>query len=374
MKPKKILYGICGIGNGYVNRQLPIIEHYAKEAELMIFAYDESLKVLNSKFKDFANVKIAEVAVPFYVGNKIGLNFEATLTNSINKNKDFFTINTRALSQAQKFIGKPDVVISDYEPVCAQYAYSYKASLITIDQQSKYLLGDFSQELGGATYADEVARLIMFFPIATRRVACSFFNVPFKKYPETPVTIVAPILKESILSMKRKPSTRRKSILVYFSSQKEINQPIEEVLAILSEQKDCDFHIFLKERINEEINLRLKYKNIKLYKHGAKSFPNILANCNGIISTAGHSLLSEAMYLNIPVYAMPLDLYEQQMNAYVISKNKFGVQALAVDAGLLNEFIPKLDIFENNIKHDTNILLRKASLETFLELIEETIN
>jgi hypothetical protein len=43
----------------------------------------------------------------------------------------------------QELIGKPDLVISDYEPISAQYAYASGTPLVTIDQQSKYLVGDY---------------------------------------------------------------------------------------------------------------------------------------------------------------------------------------------------------------------------------------
>src|SRR3972149_4745327 len=49
--------------------------------------------------------------------------------------------------------------------------------LVTSDQQSKFLFGDFPVTLGGFTYEDEVKRLSMFFPKADKRIACSFFRV-----------------------------------------------------------------------------------------------------------------------------------------------------------------------------------------------------
>jgi Glycosyl transferase family 1 len=69
------------------------------------------------------------------------LDFAASLDAAQNQHINFFQENIAAMAQAQKMIGKPDLVISDYEPVSAQYAYAYDAPLITVDQQSKYLIG-----------------------------------------------------------------------------------------------------------------------------------------------------------------------------------------------------------------------------------------
>lgn len=43
MRKAKILYGVCGIGMGHTYRQLPLLDNLAAEAEIVLFAYGESL-------------------------------------------------------------------------------------------------------------------------------------------------------------------------------------------------------------------------------------------------------------------------------------------------------------------------------------------
>lgn len=74
------------------------------------------------------------------------------------------------MQRADEFLGRPDLVISDYEPVSAQYSYALRIPLVTVDQQSKYLLAD-SREMptfGDLTPNEEIARLSLFFPKAYR--------------------------------------------------------------------------------------------------------------------------------------------------------------------------------------------------------------
>ncbi|MFC1753412.1 glycosyltransferase family protein, partial [Thermoproteota archaeon] len=111
--------------------------------------------------------------------------------------------------------------------------------------------------------------------------------------------------------------------------------------------------------------------NISVYRHGDSQFENVLGKCNGIISTAGHTLLSEAMYLGIPVYCIPLPVYEQHMNAKVIDDNKFGVLHSNVDEKKLNNFINNIPAYRKNIELDSNVLLPGPGQYKIIEKLDE---
>lgn len=362
MKKQKILYGVCGIGNGHTQRQLPLIEHFSKNADIVIFTYDSSYDFYIEHFKSNPNITVLNVAVPFYVGNSQGIDFEATEKLAKNK-KDYAGINGRAIASAEKIIGTPDLVISDYEPTSADYAYKHKVPLVTIDQQSKYMVGEFPLELNGLTYVDEVARLKMFFPKASARIACSFFDVIRNKNKDE-VLMFPPIIRDSVISTENDPSSPI-SVLVYFSSQKEFPQSLEDVVEICSCMPDANFHIFVPNK-----KAGLSFKNVAFYEHGDEKFGDILRSCRGIISTAGHTLLSEAMYLGIPVYAIPLAVYEQQMNAEVITINSFGIKSKTINKEELRYFMSNLSKFREAIKKDKSVLLRGDGKKKIIEFIE----
>src|SRR5262249_32980078 len=151
------------------------------------------------------NVTVARVAVPFYASNKDGIDFNASAKRPENQ-QDFVAINAAAMAVAEQKIGKPDLVVSDYEPVSAQYAYAQGANLVTVDQQSKYLVGEFPEILNGQGYKNEVQMLRMFFPRAEERLACSFFRVARKVQPAEEVELVPPVLNDAVAGVTRKPS------------------------------------------------------------------------------------------------------------------------------------------------------------------------
>lgn len=350
----KILYGICGIGNGHLFRQLPILTSYAQQgATLVVFAYDASLAYLQ---KTFPQMHVLRVAVPYIAGKDNGLDFESSAKMKINQ-ANFFSINCEAMAQAEKLIGKPDLVISDYEPNTAQYAYAWDAPLVTIDQQSKFLSGKFPPSIEGCFYEDEIMRLRLFFPKAAMRIACSFFSVE----SNGEVMIVPPIIRNTVYDMKRKPQNGQ--ILIYFSMQQFKEQPLEEFIDLFSQFPDYHFHLFVPEFFQQQS------ENITFYKHGDPKFDALLECCEGIISTAGHSLLSEAMMLGIPVLALPLRIYEQQINGLTIGKNHFGLCSQKLTRDNIHEFLGSIPLYSQNISQDKTALLKGNGLKQILDKI-----
>lgn len=353
---KKILYGVSGIGNGHSNRQLPLIEALSKDNQIVILAYQDSLKTLSKHFRDNKNITFVEIDVPFIVGVKEGLSFKNTAENPYNMNKDFTRINALALAKVEQLIGTPDLVISDYEPICAQYAYSKNAPLVTIDQQSKYLYSELPHEINGFTFADEIQRLHMFFPKADARIACSFFRTKAKLEGDA-VIFMPPPIKPSVVNTTRKPSNSNQ-ILMYISSAREFVHTPKEVINALETCTNASFNLFIRATELDEYKKALTKNNINLYVHGDPMFMQLISSCDGIISTAGHSLLSEAMYLGIPVYAIPVEPYEQHMNAKAIGDNEFGISNTKLEPEALKHFVKNLSLFANNIKNDKDILIR----------------
>jgi uncharacterized protein (TIGR00661 family) len=365
---KKILYGVCGIANGHTYRQLPVLDHLAKSNKIMIFAYGDSLRFLSAHFAGHVNVKVVEVAVPYYVGNRTGIDFDTSAKLAAESGINHTEVNIRALATASAYLGVADLVVSDYEPVCAQYAYAYNIPLVTIDQQSKYLSGDFPKELHGQTYTDEVVRLRMFFPVASARLACSFFAV--NNLPGTErVLYYPPVLRTELSSIASSVNRKPNVVLVYLTAQKGLRQSPLEVLDVLTTQEDVTFHVFTPTDVSIESSHLPN--NITMHTHGEDAFQTLLGTCTGIVATAGHSLLSEAMYLGIPVLALPLQLYEQQMNAEVIDANNFGISAQTLTPEVLGTFVSRLPVYAKNIENDTSVLLRGDGQSMMINFLEK---
>ena len=378
MSKRKILCGVCGIGMGHTLRQQPIIDHLARDSTLVIFAYGDSYRHFQSRYRAEPHVHVVQVSVPFYMGGAEGLDFTRTATRPGNFAEDTLAINCNAMARAQAVLGRPDLVVSDYEPVAAQYAYATAAPLVTIDQQSKYLVGEFPSLLHGQGFADEVQRLRMFFPKAEARFACSFFKVTQQSGKRgEKVTIVPPVLSDAVLGMRRdRGATRRdaRDILVYVSSQREFSLTAIQVARILASQPRWRFHVFVPgAAMPEEAALATLPGNVNVHRTGDASFYEVLQKCAGIVTTAGHSLLSEAMYLRKPVYALPLPVYEQQMNAHVIDVNGFGIGRPHLTEPQLAEFLGGLPDFAANIRNDKAVLLHGSGDQRIIRQLERKL-
>ncbi|NGX58144.1 MAG: hypothetical protein K940chlam3_01049 [Chlamydiae bacterium] len=357
---KKILYGICGIGNGHINRQMPIIRHLLSEGhQIMVLTYGNGL----TYFQNFPEITVIPVKNPYYVGSPTGLDFKTTASHPNNEG-NITRVNLEALSQIETLFNIPDLVISDYEMISAQYAYAKQVPLVTLDQQSKYLVGKFDKNLQGTSYVDEVERLNMFFPKAAKRFAISFFRVNAQS---SEVEILPPIIRPKILAAKGKPLHPTPSILVYITSQLIEIEIIDEWVEILktSLPDTYEANIF----IPRKFNLPKDNERIHFFHHGDSRFDQCLISAHGVISTAGHTLLSEAMYLEKPVYAIPLPLYEQQLNAHVIAEGGFGICEKNLTKEGLVQFLDYLPDYKENIQKDETFLFKEPGNEITIQKI-----
>lgn len=361
---KKILWGICGVGMGHAYRQMPIIEHLAKHNDIAIITYGNPYDVYSQKFKNSANVKVLHATPPYLPDGPKGIGFREAIDLPRNQNIDFFRVSASVFAKLDEVIGSPNLVIGDYEPMCAQYGYAHNAPVITLDQQSKYLSGDFPEQINGLSYLGEVMRLQLFYPKAKKRIACSFFNHQARENSHQ-VTIVPPIIRQEVRSIEphRKDDG---SIIVYLSEYPDITNAIEQ-LRVTAVRTKTRIKIFAKgiKAHNKGVDPLISF-----HEPDKKTFLRALATCSGIICTAGHSLLSEAMYLGIPVYALPRQQYEALLCSQIISENKFGVSSQNLTEAALIKFIHDIPNYQLNIRLDSNnALLREDGTKQVIRLI-----
>jgi uncharacterized protein (TIGR00661 family) len=366
----KIVYGICGIGNGHLYRQLPTLDHLINgSAFVEVFTYGSSYEYLKNRFRELPKVTVHCVAVPYIIGNPKGLDFEKSAQDPRNQ-KDFFTINARIFADVDKRIGKPDLVISDYEPISAQYAYAHGAPLITIDQQSKFLLRGDWHPINGTSCIDEIMRLKLFFPRATQRIACSFFDVTPSKGSSENVTLIPPVMRPDVRAMGSSNKCCN-SVLVYLSEQSPNDMQASELLKLLQEFPSWHFHLYCPAPDYQPI--KTSSSNITIHSLRDNNFIHTLLSSSAIISTAGHSLLSEAMHLCIPVLCLPLSLFEQQINASVIADNNFGVSVAELSGSTVAHFLENASNFAHNIQEDKKVLIKGDGSSLVRESIRRLI-
>ena len=328
----KILVGICGIGNGHINRQTCVIEYLLECRHTVVIATTGN----NSDFfkERFPNVKVINISIPWISCNEKGIDFKDSLNKYINSNtdqyKNFFEFG---IDVNDAFNGIPDIVITDYEPNVAQYSYAVGIPLICMEQQSKFLYLN-EEKIDNFSIIEEIRRIDYFFPKFDFKIISSFFpiNINDKK-----VKIVSPIIRNMKQIEKKK-----NQVLVYFSPYSD-SFKYKLILDAISKIKYLNFIVYTKQQFDEF------YSNNIIFKSFGEIFINDLQQSIFLISTAGHQLLSEAISINLPLYLIPLDSYEQNYNALMVEKYKIGIIGEKINKNEIETFYNNLNFYSNNI-------------------------
>lgn len=368
---KNILFGVLGIGRGHISRQLPQIKYFLnKEYKVAVIGFGQSYDFFMEMKKDYNNLFVYKIDTPLYWGGHNGIDFNKAANEKLNE-KNFIKQSTLAFASIIKEVGVPDIVVSDYEMYSAQLSYIKNIPLITYDQQSKLIFGEFPEQIRGSTPNEEIERLRMIFPKASKRLITSFFNFEIlSSYSNEKIVVLPPAIRDEIISLKHRKLPEDNSIVVYATANVNKKDGYGDWYKILeSLNSETRYHMFLPKSHKLPDNIG----NVSFYHHGDKRFEELLGRCRGVIATAGHNLMSEAMYLEKPVYALPLNTYEQQISAKVIGDNRFGVSETSLTVDKLMLFLSNINKYKENIKNDKIILNKNVDPNFAIKEIEAVL-
>lgn len=345
---KKILVGVCGIGNGHINRQLMVIKHLLKGGNHVVVATTENnVNFLKNKIN---NISVVPVIIPWITCNTKGIDFSDTLSRYKNDKIDLFqSFLNFSIKVEKEFNGVPDLVITDYEPNVAQYSYAVDIPLICMEQQSKFLFLK-EQAIKNFSIMEEKKRINYFFPKYHCKIISSFFPIDTN---DEHIKVVNPIISE----LKRTYNDENRA-LVYFSPYG-FSDDYEIILKAISEIKNIKFDVYTKFEFKD-------YKTCSniFFKKFNDSFKRDLEKCKFVISTCGHQLISEALSLEKPLYLFPLQTYEQNYNGLMVENYKLGKLAKKISKDEIIAFYSELDYYcENIIKYKKNYYKNSWEIE-----------
>jgi uncharacterized protein (TIGR00661 family) len=358
----KIVLGVCGFGLGHSARQRPIVEGLlARGHDLILVTNDQSYEFFTRHFPQVPN---ARVYVPIIHTTPDGLDFSATANEPRNAQREAHSAFWNACGLVEQRFGKPDLVISDYDMVSAQIAYLFGAPLVTLDQQSKFL-GYECPTIDSFTPDEHRMRLGYFFPKARARVATSFFPVDYAPVDEYPVTIIPPILGSDVKDQV--PALVGGHVTVYFSAASQIEQSPEELLALFGQFTDHHFVCFVEAEATQVPD------NVTLTPNNRADFIASLRQSAAVISTAGHNLITEALYLHVPMFLLPFGHYEQQLNARMITDAGLGRAAAKLTSANLGAFFDNLDAYRQQRRETARVYNEFDGDTVFLDLVESLL-
>ncbi len=336
----RILYGLSGDGFGHVSRSHEVAMHLRKQGhELLVLTYGRSLDVMR---KDFTVIEVPGLHLN-YQNNKV--DFWKTFSDSA---KILLKSTQRwrsIIKQIRAF--KPDLVISDFEPVSAGYAHLDKKPLISFDNQHQLTNTSFTVP---KKYTGDLRTGKLIVNSYVWGADYYFITTFFKTKISQPHSFLfPPVVRSAVRRLKPKLG---KHILVYQ------NSAFDYVLPELKKLAPQPFIVYgARDAVIKDGNLTLK-------PHNQENFTRDLRDCRGIIATAGLSLISEAIWLDKPYFAIPVaKTIEQTLNALYLKKLGYGDYADIFTAAHGKKFLSKLAFYRKNLqkqpKEGTARLLKK---------------
>jgi len=280
----KILYAVQGTGNGHITRAQVIIPELRKHAEVDVllsgFSHD-----LNLPFK----VKYRLNGMSFCFGKKGGIDYLSTIKkNKLNR----FVKEVRNLD-----LSDYDFVISDFEPVSSWASLSQNKLCIGLSNQASI----FTENVPLPKSADVLGRLIL-----KRYAPCKVsVGMHFQRYNEN---IFTPVIDDAI---RRAEVTDKGFYLIYLPAYE-----LKKIKKVFREISSETFMVFSKEVKNIKQRNNITYAPLN-----RNHFIAALASAKGVITAAGFSTVSEALFLKKKLLVIPQKgQFEQKCNAAALKQ------------------------------------------------------
>jgi uncharacterized protein (TIGR00661 family) len=229
---------------------------------------------------------------------------------------------------------RPNVVITDFEPLAAVYARTSRTPLVAVDNINMLARCEHDDEIIGAEREDyRLARAVTRNMVygAVEYVVTTFFEPPIARGG---TTLVPPIIRPEIIDAV---SERGEHLVVYSSGEPRLLE------ALKSSGVPCRVYGMRGGPEEDETDGNLTFR-----PRSNEGFVDDLRTARGVIAGGGFSLLSEAVYLGKPMLAIPLrGQFEQLMNARYLEREGYGLCAADDEAPPVARFLDRLDDFES---------------------------
>jgi uncharacterized protein (TIGR00661 family) len=320
----KIIYAVAGEGFGHSSRAHLIGQRLIDAGNDVIFAASQkSLVYLRQYF--------GERVKPGF-----GLSFayrkgRVKTLGTIKKNLFKFPSAVRESKELFKNHLRdfePDLVLTDFEPVTAWWAFVKKVPFVSIDNEHLLTVCRLEHKLKNfyPRFTSYVVTKSYYFG-ADKYIVLNFFRAPLKIKN---ACLAPPIIRPLVTQLK----TSSNGSIVYYTT---IAYGKERLLDIFGRFNSQRFIIYGFDRDEQCGNCTFK-------KRSTKGFLGDLAACSGVIASAGFSLISECLYLKKKMLLFPVaGQYEQIINAEYTEKLGLGIKADRLDESVLKRFLDSLD-------------------------------
>ncbi len=322
----KIVYGVSGEGSGHSSRAREMLNHLLRQGhECRVVSYDRGYANLKDDFEVFETEGLHIQSVE----NQVSVT--KTFVDNIARLSDGLS-RLRALRHDVFKTFRPDVVISDFEPMTAYLANHYELPLITIDNQHRmrYMTYPCPDELRqSAMVTETVIRLMV--PRPDVSLVTTFY---FGEVANDRTFLFPPILRSAIVNV---PSTTEDHIVVY------LTQSFDAVLGLFSEFPRERFIVYGHDKTVDR-------GNVSFRQFDSEGFIADLSSCKAVIATAGFTLMTEALHYGKPYLALPMGgQFEQELNGLLLARSGYGKNAHDPDVSTIGEFLYRLPEYRERL-------------------------
>jgi len=310
----KILYGIQGTGNGHISRARMLARHFQKtniDVTYLFSGRDRDDFFDMEIFGDFICVR----GLTFYSIDG-AVSYKKTLLNN-----NFFQFMSDVISLD---VTSYDLIITDFEPVCAWAGKLCGAQTIGIGHQ--YAFNHNIPRAGDNPLTRSIMR--HFSP------ASISMGLHWDHFGNN--TILPPIIDTEHAALTNEQcgiGKAVKKILVYLPFE---NQ--DAVQKLLLPHKDYCFTVYAAQNTDQDLG------HIALRKTCLNGFKRDLAASDGVICNAGFELISECLHLGLPILTKPQSgQMEQQSNAAALQQLNYAVTMQALDADIIQQWLGTID-------------------------------
>jgi uncharacterized protein (TIGR00661 family) len=393
-KNLRIAYSICGEGHGHYGRNVQILKELLKrfpKCTIDLYVYGDTMNIFQMDKSLSRRISIREIDGFRFIYKNTGL-FTSIFSTALNpKNLGLFSrivkmniffilmnflklfYKNKKINFFSKFSSNDfkyfDFAISDFEPFLPRIALLREKPFLTFDNQHAMIYGDFGIESFNLSEKIELFYITNYLKISYTKsdltIITTFCEVPVKEKHKKLVKSVGPLIRNEIIKHKNKIKDKG-YILIY--AHKIL---VAKLFPLLTKLDKYKFIVFTTDNF-EEKNYPYKRDWITFRHIDPNDFVEKLLNCKAVISTAGHTLLSEALFLKKPFFAVGLEgQFEQRLNVWLLEKYKWGegCKLSRLEIRHLSDFMKNINRYKKN--------LSKAKIEDhtgrIVDLIQEKI-
>jgi uncharacterized protein (TIGR00661 family) len=327
----KILYGVNGEGMGHATRSEVVIGALLGEHDVRVMASGAAFRYLEGRLGH-----VSEIFGPSFAMDHGEIRRWASVTHTMAAARRELPGSVRRwIGAVQEW--RPDVVVTDFEPLSGIYARSAHVPLVCVDNIHMIDRCRHDDEIvDGAREDFRLARAVTraMVPTAGDYVITTFFRPPLLRGR---TVLVPPIVRPAIVAARPQ---RGGHLLVYSGGSDALIDALRECGAA------CRVY-----GMRDGPEVGTTDGAIEYRARSVDGFLDDLVTARGVITGGGFSLLSEAVYLGKPVLSIPLrGQFEQLMNARYLQREGFGLCAPAIDAPALAAFIERLDVYHDQLE------------------------